>query len=678
MKIQLLKLTLLNFKGQRNLTVDFEDITNIYGDNAVGKTTIFDAFMWLLFGKDSTDRKDFEVKTLDKQNKVIEKIDHEVTGVFLINNREVTIKRGLRENWEKRRGGVEMFNNGNEQYFFWDDVPLQAKQFQDKVNGLVDERVFKLITNPFYFNTLKWQDRRATLLQIAGKIDDTAILESIANTSNRQHVDAIIEAFNAKKTVDEYKSQLAAKKKLLKKNLDEIPGRIDEAKRMTPGPKDYTSIELQIASLSAQVKGVEDKMMDASRVQESNLQAIQAKQSRLHEARMKVREIENTVKERLSKNRMGRQEEIRRQENTMADQKGQYEQLEYKIKVGKDRIAQNFTTIDNLRNQYEEEYAKELVFKDSEFCCPACKRPFEDGVINTKKEELTGNFNKAKSATLDSIVARANELKAQNENLQAEVVKMNNQVIDLKQAYNLKLSDYNMMKDEDSRLSSQADQTFKQAIAADIEYRQQHDLISSLEYELNKPVDSTVRSNTDALREEKNNLQQQVSNLQRELNTKEQREKGLARVNDLENEQSNLSQQLADLEGYEFAIEQFTRAKMDALVDRVNDRFRLVKFKMFDTQVNGGEVECCETLINGVPFSDANNAARINAGLDIINVLSDHYCTSAPVIVDNAESVNTLIPVNGQLIRLVVSNDTTLRIEHPKYVAVSLFDRVAV
>ncbi|MBP7398205.1 MAG: AAA family ATPase [Chitinophagales bacterium] len=73
MKISLKKLSLLNFKGIRQRTIEFNDVTNIFGKNEAGKTTLFDASLWVLFGKDSTDRKDFAIKTLDENNEPFHK-----------------------------------------------------------------------------------------------------------------------------------------------------------------------------------------------------------------------------------------------------------------------------------------------------------------------------------------------------------------------------------------------------------------------------------------------------------------------------------------------------------------------------------------------------------------------------------------------------------------------------
>lgn len=91
--------------------------------------------------------------------------------------------------------------------------------------------------------------------------------------------------------------------------------------------------------------------------------------------------------------------------------------------------------------------------------------------------------------------------------------------------------------------------------------------------------------------------------------------------------------------------------------------FSGVKFRLFDTQINGGLVECCDALVNGVPWLDVNNADKINAGISIINVLSAHYGQTAPIWIDNSESITDILPSDSQVIELYVSKpDKTLRI----------------
>lgn len=134
-------------------------------------------------------------------------------------------------------------------------------------------------------------------------------------------------------------------------------------------------------------------------------------------------------------------------------------------------------------------------------------------------------------------------------------------------------------------------------------------------------------------------------------------------IKELENEEENIANKVQELEAQQYQIEQFTKTKVELLESAINSKFEVVKFRLFDTQINGGLVECCDTLVKGVPYSDVNNAHKILAGLDIINTLIKFYQTSAPIFIDNRESINELYNINAQVISLIVTQNEKLRIE---------------
>ncbi|MBO0558966.1 hypothetical protein EXQ37_03785 [Clostridium botulinum] len=149
------------------------------------------------------------------------------------------------------------------------------------------------------------------------------------------------------------------------------------------------------------------------------------------------------------------------------------------------------------------------------------------------------------------------------------------------------------------------------------------------------------------------------------LATEEINNKNKNRIAELEDLEKELSSKIAKLEGQEILAEEFIRTKVELLEEKVNSKFKYVKFKMFKDQINGGLEECCEPLVGGVPFtSNLNTAAKINAGIDIINTLSRFYGVRAPIFIDNRESVNKLIETDSQIINLFVSEDKELRIEN--------------
>ena len=224
MLIKLNNLQLTNFKGARSLSVDFGDITSIYGANGTYKSTLADSWFWLLFGKNTSDQSNFEIKTLDEHNKVISRIDHEVIGAITIDGVPTTLRRVFKEKWVKKQGSAETVFSGHETLFFINDVPKQLNEYQAFINSNIPESTFKLLTLPGYFNSLKKEERRAMLTGIAVvPTDDELAGKDLANVLNIMRTE--------RKSLSDLKKQYAAQKAGLKAELALIPARSDEDER---------------------------------------------------------------------------------------------------------------------------------------------------------------------------------------------------------------------------------------------------------------------------------------------------------------------------------------------------------------------------------------------------------------------------------------------------------------
>jgi DNA repair protein SbcC/Rad50 len=330
MVIRISKLTLINFKGAKLQEIDFNHVTNIYGANGKGKTRVFDAFLWLFFGKDSTDRKDFEIKTLDEFGQAIPKIDHEVSAIIYADDQRIEIKRILREKWEKKRGTNESVFTGNETLYYWNDVPMQQKEYQVKINSLVDENVFKLITNTLYFNSLKWQDRRNELMKIAGTVGNDDVMTSLMTAENKEALTALVKELNNGKTLAEFKTQIAAKKKKIKDDLEAIPTRIDEATRSMPLPANFDSLRERVTMLQSEIAGIDDQIQDAVKQQQAVNDAAMKRSNRIYELKTKLQNLEHAAKNSFQDQRRERETEIanlRRNIQALAKKRFSFERI---------------------------------------------------------------------------------------------------------------------------------------------------------------------------------------------------------------------------------------------------------------------------------------------------------------------------------------------------------------
>jgi exonuclease SbcC len=653
MKITLIKLILVNFKGIRSLEVDFSHTTNIYGENASGKTTVFDAFKWLLFGKDSTDRKDFEIKTLNEDSVVIPKLEHEVTGIFDVDGQTVTLRRVLKEKWVKKRGSEEAEFTGNETLYFWNDVPMQSGEYQAKISGIVNEDIFKLITDPLYFNSIKWQDRRKVLLQLSGTINIVEILDSIATINNKQAIADLTNAINSNKSVVEYKREVSARKKLLNDSLKLIPSRIDEASRAKPEAVDYTAVQKELEQVEEIISSLDSRILKTVEAAEAEMAKTRNKMEEVHKMERRCddivhavrRDVENAVRQQASV-ADGIRQEIRIADSTLSRLHGELQQKESDIAAKEAARLQ-------LRSEWDAVDQKSIEFNAHEFTCPTCKRELEQEDISNLKEKLTANFNEEKVRTLSEISVKGKNLAATIEGMKKDAEYLNTQINALQDKIVKLNSDLEYEVNKTAGQQSVSDQV-QAAIDSNQEYKDLQSDIAAKKQDLQAVP---AQADTSDLQVRKKENQQHRDELKKKLATKDQIEAVNKRVAELEAEEKSLAQQIADIERVEFTIDQFSKESINILEQRINGRFQYVKFKLFDQQINGGESECCEALVNGVPFSDANNAAKINAGLDIINTLCDHHGVYAPIFIDNRESVNELIPCNSQIVNLIVSLD---------------------
>lgn len=650
MNIQLKSITLLNFKGIRNLSIGFNEngVTSIYGRNAIGKTTIFDAFTWLLFGKDSTDRKDFNIKTLDDNGKVIEKLPHEVSATIVVDGEEINLRKCYDEKWTKKRGtSVEEFT-GNEVHPFINDVPYSVSEYQRKINEICNESIFKLITNPLYMPSLKKDAQRQTLFDMAGELKD----EDIA-AGNEDFI-ALLDNLTGK-TVEEYKRQIAAAKTRLKKELNDIPGRIDERKRSINSlpSENWESINTELKEKRNEIKLLDAQITDLSKSYESASNARIAIVKEISAKKIELEKVKNDIEHEYLADYL----EQANKRKELIVKLGKYQNNE---KATISSIEDVKIDLDSLRKKRDELLAiwykingEQPTFSGEQFVCPTCKRPLDQADVEEQKRALTESFNKDKADRLSANQKQGLSVKARIETNERALKSYEEQLEGVQKEIGEILFD-------DLYLNEPIKPDASSVIPSDKRYIATSTAISALEKQIEGEL---IAPDAQELKSKKEDLQKQCRELEERLSRKNIIDESNSRIQELEDQQRKLSQELAENEGIEFTIDAFSKAKVEMVEQRINSMFAIVRWKMFEKQINGGEVPTCEATVNGVPFSDVNNADQINAGLDIINAICQHNNVYAPIFVDNAESVNKLLPTSSQVIRLVVTNDNQIIIQ---------------
>ncbi|WP_313214143.1 ATP-binding protein [Soonwooa sp.] len=653
------KLSLLNFKGLEKLTIDFDNNTNIFGDNGTGKTTVFDSFTWLLFGKDSQDRKDFEVKTLDQFNQAIPKIEHEVSAVLDVDGELVSLKRILKEKWTKIKGREETEFTGNETLYYWNDVPLSQKEYQNKVSQILDEAVFKMITSPAAFNNLKWQERRNVLVTIAGEVSDEELAKG-----NADYMTLLSQLTN--KSLDEYKKQIAATIKKAKDDIKTIPTRIDEVNRSKPEPADETAINKQIEIKKALISNFENMIQDKAAANDSINEEKTKNQNEIFKLKSQLNTIKFEVTESAKlelKSDDSQSDVIKKQiqdkeKNELSPAKEKVQKLIKEKSELTSIITELETKIVGKRADWNTENGKVFTFSEDNSVCPCCNRPFDIADVEQKKSELQANFNTQKQSILAEINAEGKRLADKKTEHEKEIAVLDERIVNGQsfiskiegEISSLKASI--LIENSENKPTQSLDVIVANKLTTHPEYNSIKDQISVLEKKEFK-----LPENNEELKIKKVGVQQEIDILVASLQANVTIKAADKRIEELEAEESKLAQEIAEIEKTQFVIESFTKLKVDAIEDKINQKFSFVKFKLFKTQINGGLDDCCEALINGVPYSNANTASQINAGIDIINTLCEYYQVNAPIFIDNRESVVKLVDTKSQIINLIVSED---------------------
>lgn len=640
MNVNLKKISLQNFKGTKDKTFDFKgESAVLIGKNGSGKSTVVDAFFWLFFNKNSAGETKFDIKPLDKDNNPINRLITSVYAELEVDEKVTQFKREYKEKWTKKRSSPIEELTGHESNYFVDGVPVNETEFKRTLEVIFpSEELFKLCSDIRYFANLKWEDKVAKLKTIAQIPTDEDILKEFPELE-----------LNGR-TPENHKAVLAASFKSTKEQLDSFGYRIDEQSKNLKEDKDISEIQKQISNLSEQR---ETLMNEKSRIDKEK-SGIHAKRMELLAAKMNVESELKTAEYNFKRESEQGKKEI---SDKYEDASKEYAATEKAIESCNTNIASLTSKIHSNEKELDELRAKGKELLSKVFCaenltdCPTCNQPLEGtAFLEYKTKELEQNFNKQKAKNLSEINERGASLKKQ-----IEEDKNTLNELDI------------LLKQEKAKLSELADKklTLYSALSEiqqhkTVEFVPSKDLtsrIAKLNAEISS-LDAQLNTNTQNETESQiRGLNEQIEALKSSLVEANANEAIKSRIAELKEEHKKTVETATKLQYQLSLINNFFGRKRELIAKSVNDLFVYVKFKMFDLQINGEYKDTCEILINGVPFSGANTASKINAGVDICRIFqscNDFYC---PIFVDNAESVSEIIETNCQRISLVVDKD---------------------
>ena len=649
-RITIEELHLRNFRGARDVKVSFTDGTNIVcGDNGTGKSTLMDAFLWLLFGKDAEERKDCEIKRIEAGER-LRQTDATVECRLDVDGQQNTLRRSLREVWSKPRGATEPVFKGNETEYSINDVPKKMSEFDAWVaEHLAPADVFRMLTDADCFPRLRWEKQREKLFELAGGVDEEAVRDSVDGLAD-------LLARLSDKSLEDYKRELAARKRKLRKALEEIPARSDQTRLMIPTTDARDVWERKLADVDARLADLNREAADFAAQERARgaearrrVEEVEALKTRMARRTAELRRA--AIEEAEKKNEGRRQVETRLRDlkaadaeatRRLKDAKGEVDELAL-------RINQKEEACERLRATWYAESARPYT---GDNVCPHCLQPLPEEMQRDNRRR----FEESKNERLSQIQTDGHRTKAEITRLEEEMktaeARLDRAAGD---AFDAEAS-AEILREE---LAEMPDRVEPAAVdpMADEAYRAMAEELERLEADAPQTLPASEPNGGEAITARLATLNRERDTIRRGLSDCVTADSLRAEIRRLDEEARTLAQQLSDADRDEDTMRRYTRARIETVEQRVNSLFRTVRFRLFEYTNEGGEVDTCVPLVgdDGVPYPVANTAAQVWAGLEIIRVLQQHAGVSAPVFVDGAERVTHFPRMDHQAILLKVA-----------------------
>ena len=659
-KIIFKSLSLLNFKGIRNLHVSFgENLTVISGRNAAGKTSIADAIMWVLFDV-GYDGNKLEPKTFDKNHEIIKEIPHEAELTLLVDGDQIVLKRSLSDAWK----GDKCTNTYK--YYVDGDVTT-AGDFKKVVEDICPDSVFRRISSATNFCSLPWQKQRELLESLAEKYTTQDI------TQGDERFDFVVEELK-KKTIADLIHHIKYKRKEVQKQLDAVPVRLAELNKSLPEAQDWDALSTEKSNLNDKLVELANKMQ-AIRIGGADKVRYDGILKKIEFAEKRKRNMEqgamNLATEQATKHQsdvITTNIAVKKAQSLVDDLKATMRGYTESEIHAKDKKEECERKVVDINNRLDELSKSRWSWNAEDGICPHCGQPLPAEDVERIKKESKDRFNERKSNASKKIQEEFNGIQQEYTDAKNLLEKLDNdRMVTTNQ---LMKANKTLKEAEFKKLEVDAEKpkTYEQILAEKEEYQQVVKEIADLQAELNKPSASSDENAKmlAELEKEREPIGIRYNEVLELLATKETYDRISELIEKAKQDKESYQNQLDELDEQLDLANEYNKKSCQLLEENVNGHFSYVKWAMFTQDLDGNIKPYCECYHDGVPYSRLNGAAKVNAGIDIANTFSRFYQVSAPMVLDECESVNDPIySGDQQQIRLKVTTDDKLKFEYP-------------
>lgn len=667
-KIQFKKLRLLNFCGISNAEYEFgEDITVISGKNGLGKSTIVNAIMYALFGKDISGNS-LEIKTFDKDHNIIKEIPHEVELTVRVHctesegasNQVIILKRTLTDSWN----GDECRNTFK--YYVNDEV-VTAGEYKKAVDAICPEDVFRLCSSTKDFVYRTWQEQRNKLQALVGDITTEDI------TEGNSKYDFVVEALK-KQDIDKLVHHIKYKRKEVQEQLDAVPIRLEELNKSLPEAQDWEALTDEKAQLNEKLVDLANKIQDirtggADKVRLDGIhKKIEFAEKRKHNMEQGAMNLATEQATKHQSDVITSDVAVKKAQSTVDELKQKmrgYSETDIHAKQQKEECEKK---ADEINDKIDEATKRSWVWNAEDGICPHCGQTLPAEDVERIKNESEKRFNDRKADDLKALDEdftklqhTYTELKNLLEKTDEERKITTNQLVEAHKV--LKEAEYHKLE-----VDAEVPDTYEQILAKKEEYQQVVKELAGLQAELDKPSETSSEETAKMLAElekEREPIGIRYNEVLELLGKKEAFDRITARIAEINEDKLTYRAQLDELDKQLDVVREYNQKADQLLEDRVNEHFRFVKWSMFKINLKGKREATCECYHDGVPYRLLNTATKVNAGIDIAYTFAKYNEIEVPMLLDECESVNHPICRGGQQIRMVVTTDDELKFEYP-------------
>lgn len=665
-QIQFKKLRLLNFCGIRNAEYEFGDeLTIIKGKNGLGKSTIANAILYTLFGKDINGNS-LDIKTFDKDHNIIREIPHEVELTVRVHcigeegasNQVIILKRKLTDSWD-----VDKCTN-TYKYFVNGDI-CTANDYCNVVDSICPYDAFRLCSSSRHFVCLSWQEQRNKLQALVGNISTDDI------TQGDEKFDFVVEALR-KQDIDKYVHHLKYSRKEVQDQLDSVPIRLEELNKSLPKAQDWEALATEKAQLNEKLVELANKIQEI-RTGGADKVRLDAIRKKIDFAEKRKRNMEQSAMNLATEQATKHQSDVitaniaaTKAQSLVDDLKATMRGYTESEIHAKDKKEECERKVADINNRLDELSKSRWSWNAEDGICPHCGQPLPAEDVERIKKESKDRFNEHKSNASKKIQEEFNGIQQEYTDAKNILEKLDNdRMVTTNQLVkaNKTLKEAEFKKRE---VDAEKPKTYEQILAEKEEYQQVVKELADLQAELDKPSETEETSKMlTELEKEREPIGIRYNEVLELLGKKEAFDRITARIAEINEYKLTYRAQLDELDKQLDVVREYNQKAGQLLEDRVNEHFRFVKWSMFKTNLKGEREATCECYHDGVPYRRLNTAAKVNAGIDIAYTFAKYNEIEVPMLLDECESVNHPICRGGQQIRMVVTTDDELKFEYP-------------